>query len=395
MTRFLKFSAAGAFGFMVQIGVLALLVAAGLHYLLATIVAVEAAIVVNFLWHEHWTWRDRPATNVRQRWLRLVRLNALAGVTSVLGGVVITMLLVETLGIPAILANVISVALLSMANFIGADTLVFRSAATAAIIAVASAAHAGEDAKLQPKTVAGFQTYAAAVEARRARELAGGAPFLHSERRSAADQARIMALLRRGEIFVEEGGRARDETSNEIAVEGGLINHWRGTVFVPKVTLDRVLEVLQSPDTGNHQQQDLLWSKIVPNADGSQKLIARVTRTKFVTVVYDTEYHVRYTRVSGDRATSDSRSTRIVEIENAGTPRERALSEGDDHGYMWRLNSYWRYQQVGDGVLVEVESLTLSRDLPPLVGPLVRPVVNSTARESITRTLASLRARFD
>jgi putative flippase GtrA len=394
MTRFLKFSAAGAFGFLAQIGMLTLLVAAGTHYVLATVLAVEAAIVVNFLWHEHWTWRDRPAANVRQRWLRLARLNALAGVTSIIGGVVVTMLLVETLGLPAIAANVISVAVLSIANFIGAETLVFRSAATAAIIAVASAAHAGDEAKLQPKTISGFQRYAAAVEARRARDVAGGVPFLHFERRSAADQANIMAMLRSGQILVEEGGRARDEASNEIAIDGGLINHWRGTIFVPKVTIDRVLQVLQSPDTGNHKQEDLLWSRIVPNADGSQKLFARVTRTKFVTVVFDTEYHVRYTRVGGDRAASDSRSTRIVEIENAGTPRERALPEGDDHGYMWRLNSYWRYKQVGDGVLVEVESLTLSRGLPPFVGPLVRPVVNSTARESITRTLASLRSRF-
>ena len=394
MTRFLRFSAAGAFGFVVQIGVVALLVGAGLHYVLATILAVEAAIVVNFLWHERWTWRDRPAANVRQRWLRLVRLNALAGVTSILGGVVITMLLVETLGIPAVTANVMTVAVLSMANFIGADTLVFRSAAGAAIIAVASAAYAGEGVQLQPKTVAGFQKYAAAVEARRARSLGGGGPFLEFERQSAADQARIMAMLRRGEIVVEHGGGARDEASNQIAIDGGLINHWRGTVFVPKVTLDRVLAVLQSPDTGNHKQEDLLWSKIVPNADGSQKLIARITRTKFVTVVYDTEYDVRYARVSGDRAASDSRSTKIVEIEHAGTPSERALPEGADHGYMWRLNSYWRYKQVGDGVLIEVESLTLSRDLPPLVGPLVRPIVNSTARESMTRTLSSLRDRF-
>jgi len=61
---------------------------------------------------------------------------------------------------------------------------------------------------------------------------------------------------------------------------------------------------------------------------------------------------------------------------------------------MWRLYSYWRYKQVGDGVVVEVESLTLSRNLPMIIGVLLRPVVNSTARESITRTLASMRARF-
>lgn len=110
--------------------------------------------------------------------------------------------------------------------------------------------------------------------------------------------------------------------------------------------------------------------------------------------MYDTEYDVTYKRLARDRAISTSLSTRIVEIENAGSARERAMPEGNDHGYMWRLNSYWRYKQLGDGVVVEVESLSLSRDLPPIIGPLIRPIVSGVARESITRTLAALRARF-
>jgi hypothetical protein len=96
-------------------------------------------------------------------------------------------------------------------------------------------------------------------------------------------------------------------------------------------------------------------------------------------------------RLSPDRALSNSISTKVVEIENAA-PSRRALPEGNDHGYMWKLNSYWRYKQVDDGVLVEIESLTLSRELPAIIGPLIRPIVTSTARESMTRTLASLPA---
>ena len=57
---------------------------------------------------------------------------------------------------------------------------------------------------------------------------------------------------------------------------------------------------------------------------------------------------------------------------------------------MWKLNSDWRYKQFDGGVLVEIESLTLSRDLPAIIGPLIRPIVTSTARESMTRTLASV-----
>ena len=73
---------------------------------------------------------------------------------------------------------------------------------------------------------------------------------------------------------------------------------------------------------------------------------------------------------------------------------ERALPEGNDHGYLWRLNSYWRYQQVPEGVIVELESLSLSRDIPFVFKPFVRPLVDRVARESIRRTLESLRARL-
>jgi hypothetical protein len=202
-----------------------------------------------------------------------------------------------------------------------------------------------------------------------------------------------MAALRRGEVIVTRGA-ARDASSNEISIDGGLINHWRGTVFVPKVTLDHLLSVLQEPQSDKHKQEDVLSSRVLARNGDSQKVYLRLRRTKFVTVVYDTEYDVDYKRLAPDRALSNSISTKIVEIENAGTPKERALPEGNDHGYMWRLNSYWRYKQFEDGVLVEIESLTLSRNLPAIIGPLIRPIVNSTARESMSRTLASVRARF-
>jgi hypothetical protein len=260
-------------------------------------------------------------------------------------------------------------------------------------LAAGSPAFAAEEATLQPKTAADFAKYVAAVEARRAREIAANEPFFDIERQPAAALARTMAALRRGEVIVTRGA-ARDASSNEIAIDGGLINHWRGTVFVPNVTLDRLLSVLQEPQTDKHKQEDVLSSRVLARNGDSQKVYLRLRRTKFVTVVYDTEYDVDYKRLSPDRALSNSISTRIAEIENAGLPTERALPEGNDHGYMWRLNSYWRYKQVDNGVLVEIESLTLSRDLPAIIGPLIRPIVNSTARESMSRTLASVRARF-
>ena len=394
--RFVRFALAGATGFVMQIAVVALLANwAGMNYLAATAIAVEAAIVINYLWHERYTWRDRPAMTTRERWLRLGRFNAMTAATSIVGSLILTAVLVESFNLQPIGANIVCVATLAVINFIGADKLVFRTGAVAAVVLMASPTDASSsyEAILQAKTQKDFAKYVATVEARRAREITNNEPFLDIERQPAAQLAQTMAALKRGEVIVTRGA-AYDGSSNEIPIDGGLVNHWRGTVFVPKVKLDALLKVLQEPQTDKHKQEDVLSSRVVSRDGDSQKVYLRLRRTKFVTVVYDTEYDVDYQRLTPDRALSNSNSTKVVEIENAGTPRERALPEGNDHGYMWKLNSYWRYKQVDDGVLVEIESLTLSRELPAIIGPLIRPIVTSTARESMTRTLASVRARF-
>jgi putative flippase GtrA len=412
--RFTRFAIAGATGLAAQIAIVWLLANwTGMHYLAATALAVEAAILINYAWHERLTWRDRPATTARERWSRLGRFNALTAATSIIGSLVLTAGLVELFDLRPVAANVISVILLSVINFIGADTLVFRAGAVAAVMLVASTgsfaeasscaeapadrseprAHDSYEAVLQAKTLRDFAKYVASVEARRDREITNNEPFLDIERQPPAQLAQTIAALKRGDVIVTKGA-ARDGSSNEIAIDGGLVNHWRGTAFVPKVKLDALLKVLQEPQTDQHKQEDVISSRVVARDGDSQKVYLRLRRTKFVTVVYDTEYDVDYKRLAPDRALSNSISTKVIEIENAGTPRERALPEGNDHGYMWRLNSYWRYKQLDDGVLVEIESLTLSRDLPAIIGPLIRPIVTSTARESMTRTLASVRGRF-
>lgn len=270
----------------------------------------------------------------------------------------------------------------------------FRAATVILMVVVGTSASAEPmEAILQSKTVEGFNRYAAAVEARIDQELRENAPFLDIERQAPTPLAKTMAALRRGDVIVTRAVE-RDGANKKIEIKGGMINHWRGTGYVPNVSLDVLLKTLQEPQADKHKQEDVISSRVVDTGENSQKLYLRLRRTKLVTVVYDTEYDTNYRRLAPDRALSNSISTRIVEVENAGTPQERARPEGDDRGFMWRLYSYWRYKQVGDGVVVEVESLTLSRNLPMIIGVLLRPVVNSTARDSITRTLTSMRARF-
>ena len=172
MSRLLRFAFSGLGGFVVQIGALTLLTEwLGVHYLLATIVSVEAAILLNFVWHERWTWGDRPVSSSSERWQRLARFNALTGLTSIVGTAIIASILVEGFSLPPVIANLISVAALSAINFVGANALVFRSVAAVSMLAIALPAHASGVALLQANTKADFAKYVAAVEARRAKEI--------------------------------------------------------------------------------------------------------------------------------------------------------------------------------------------------------------------------------
>jgi putative flippase GtrA len=124
--RFWRFNAVGVLGFAVQLAVLALLVRLGLHYLAATVLAVEAAILHNFLWHERWTWRDRPSAGAA-RLTRLARFHALNGAISLAGNLLLMRLLVGALGMPPLPANLIAVLACALVNYAASDRAVFQA----------------------------------------------------------------------------------------------------------------------------------------------------------------------------------------------------------------------------------------------------------------------------
>ena len=125
MVRFLRFNGVGVLGFALQLGVLALLLRGGVHYLAATVLAVELAVLHNFAWHERWTWRDRPA-DASTRAARLWRFHASNGLISLAGNLVLMRLLVGLVGMPPVPANLLSVLLCALVNFTASDRFVFR-----------------------------------------------------------------------------------------------------------------------------------------------------------------------------------------------------------------------------------------------------------------------------
>lgn len=122
--RFVRFNSVGVAGFVLQIALLTVLVSLGVHYLIATALAVEAAVLHNFFWHERWTWADRPAGG-RARLIRLARFHALNGAVSLVGNLLLMRLFVGALGIPAIPANLLSVLACAAVNYFGSDRVVF------------------------------------------------------------------------------------------------------------------------------------------------------------------------------------------------------------------------------------------------------------------------------
>jgi putative flippase GtrA len=121
--RFARFCAVGAGGVIVQTVMLGVLLrVAGMHYLVATAVAVEASVLHNFVWHRRWTWADRPRARTV---VSLLRFNATNGATSLIGNLALMFLLVGMLQLNPQAANLITIAICSLVNFALADRFVF------------------------------------------------------------------------------------------------------------------------------------------------------------------------------------------------------------------------------------------------------------------------------
>ena len=246
---------------------------------------------------------------------------------------------------------------------------------------------------LQSHTVRDWTTYVEATERRIARELESGSGFLVLDFQSFAGADQELRTIAAGGIPVAPMATF-DSWGRGIAVDGGAIHHWRGCVMVPGVDLGEVLSRIANPGPLDERQEDVLDSAVLGRGPDWLKIYLKLQRSKIVTVVYNTEHLVSYRRHNRARASSRSEALKIAELEFPNSGREKEKPQGSDHGFLWRLNSYWRYRQVDGGVLIECESVSLSRSVPAVLEFLIRPIINRMARQSMQRTLAGLRDRL-
>ncbi|MBI4461389.1 MAG: hypothetical protein HY653_00640, partial [Acidobacteria bacterium] len=249
-----------------------------------------------------------------------------------------------------------------------------RALELACVCWLATTPQAGTAAELKQKTLEAYEHYVRVTEARIDAELRHGNPFLWvdtlpSDRREAA-----YAQLQQGKSVIEP--LETREAGKEIKIPDGMVHHWVGTVFIPGATLAETLALVQDYD--NHEkvyQPDVLESKLLAREGNHFKVYMRFYKKKVLTAVLNTEHDIRYRMVDAERAYSRSTTTRIAEVENPGEPNEGEKPVGNARGLLWRLWSTWRFQEKDGGAYVQVESISLTRDVPPGLGWLIGPFI--------------------
>jgi len=269
-----------------------------------------------------------------------------------------------------------------------------RAIILAAVMLLPSIAHAEgaepEPAELRANTLAAFDRYVQLTEARNAAELERGTNLLWIDEWPRTEREEAYAALERGEVKMRKM-ETRDG-GKQIACPGGIIHHWEGLVFIPGARLDDVLGILKDYDKHSvYYAPDVERSKIASRNGDHFRVFLRFRRHKVITVVLDTEHDIEYFRDGPERAHSRSSALRIAEVENPGKPDEREKPPGQDGGFLWRMETWWRMVERNGGVYVQSEVVSLTRDIPVLLRWTIEPFVTSIPRETLTATLVATR----
>jgi hypothetical protein len=227
-----------------------------------------------------------------------------------------------------------------------------------------------------PAAVSAFQAYVGRVDARLARQHASATEFIVG-----AETPAVKDKLQRGEFVTEK-------LTPDVEIPGALLHDWRGTAFVPGATAASFERLLRNfAEYPKIYAPQVLSAKVTNERGDNLQAMMRVQQKHVITVVMDTSYDVAFTRPDPKHGYSISRSTHVAEIASPGTSSEHALSANDEHGFLWKLNTYWTYEERDGGLYIQIESVTLTRSIPHGLGWAVKPFVESVPRESLEFTL--------
>jgi len=236
--------------------------------------------------------------------------------------------------------------------------------------------------QLKPETLKSFNEYIRDAEAAMEETLRDDKRFLWCD----GDRNRTRRV-HAGQIVAQVWAR-----QHPAEVPGGLIHDWIGAAFIAGTPIEATLHLVEDYD--HHQdiyKPEVLASKLVSQRGNDFEIYLRLLKKKILTVVLDTDHDVQYRSIDAARWLCRSFTTRIAEVENAGTPKERVFAPDTGYGFLWRLYSYWRFQERDGGVYCECRAVSLSRDVPLGLGWIIDPIIQKLPRESLIHTLECTR----
>ncbi len=236
--------------------------------------------------------------------------------------------------------------------------------------------------QLKPQTVEAFDKYIREAEAGMEQTLDGNGSFLWSD----ADSARAQ-LVRGGKVVAQFWSG-----KGPVKVANGLIHDWIAAAFIPATSIKKTLALIQDYD--NHEaiyKPEVIGSRLISRQGNDFRIYLRLLKKKIMTVVLDTDHEVHYRAVDPKRWICRSYTTRIAEVENAGSPKEKVLPPDSGYGFLWRLYSYWRFEERDGGVYMECRAISLTRDVPLGLGWVVAPIIQNLPKESLVSTLEATR----
>lgn len=241
-------------------------------------------------------------------------------------------------------------------------------------------------AELKPETLRAWERYIELTEQRIASELASSDGFLARDSLADADARKVLTPNR---VFIRKL-RTRNIEGKKLSIPKGMVHHWLGSILIPNVELSDVVSWVQDCENFEKYVKEVEGATLLYHEGDDYRFNLRIRAKRVTTVYYNTEHAVHYEHHGPGKSSSKTEATRIVQIDEAGTANEREKPEGKDSGYLWRWNSYWRFKQEGSGVVVECETVSLSRSVPNVFWWFVKPFISSVPKESLQSTLVSL-----
>ncbi len=173
---------------------------------------------------------------------------------------------------------------------------------------------------------------------------------------------------------------------------GAMIQDWKGLMFLPGTHIQQVRSMMQ--DYQNYKvyfQPEVTESKLIRRQGDDFEVFLRLYKKHILSVVLNTKYAIRYASTDSRHMSVVSRSTRVAEVKDAGQRSEAEEPPGSDSGYLWALNSYWRFEEADGGVYAECEAISLSRDVPFGLGWAIKGFLDRFPKDSMQNTLAGVK----